>query len=307
MFDSRPVDLNYFLALSRTPHALLDLAAPGLAALLCLGSFPSPAVIVIGIITAFAGYTAVYALNDIVDYQVDRKTCLDHAACTSIRDLDSLFVRHPLAQGLIGYREALTWTFFWATLAIIGAWWLNPFCLLIFLIAALLEIVYCSLLKITWLRSLVSGLVKTSGPIAAVFAVNPEPPSLFLLTMFLWFFFWEIGGQNVPNDLTDMDMDRDLEAKTIPVRFGIRASTLIINLSLVIAYVLNIALIFLLPDDLNWIYLASAIVCGIYFLIIPALVLHLSNDTKKAFPLFNRASYYPLALLLIFAVSLLFH
>ena len=63
--------LKLFLALSRTPHGLLDLATPGLAALLCLGGFPTPGVTLLGLLTVFAGYTAVYALNDLVDYRTD--------------------------------------------------------------------------------------------------------------------------------------------------------------------------------------------------------------------------------------------
>jgi 4-hydroxybenzoate polyprenyltransferase len=305
ILDSRPFYLNYFLALSRTPHALLDVAAPGLAALLCLGSFPSPDLILIGLMTAFAGYVAVYALNDIVDYQIDRKTFSGHTNDSSIRDLDSLFVRHPLAQGLIGYREALAWTIFWGTLAMIGAYFMNPFCLGIFLLAAFLEIVYCSLLKITWLRSVVSGFVKTSGPMAAVFAVNPDPPALFLLMLFLWFFSWEIGGQNIPNDFSDMEADRTLQAVTIPVRFGIRVSILIITLSLLIAYGLSIALTALLPVKLDWVYLAGVSICGLYFLLLPAMALYLSPSTGKAFALFNRASYYPFALLVIVTIIFL--
>jgi 4-hydroxybenzoate polyprenyltransferase len=59
--------LKLFLALSRTPHGLLDLATPLLAALLWLGHLPPGDVTALGILGAFAGYTAVYALNDIVD------------------------------------------------------------------------------------------------------------------------------------------------------------------------------------------------------------------------------------------------
>src|SRR5512135_1255253 len=65
--------LKLFLALSRTPHGLLDLAAPALAALLWLGRFPPLSVTALGLLTVFAGYTAVYALNDVVDYRVDRE------------------------------------------------------------------------------------------------------------------------------------------------------------------------------------------------------------------------------------------
>ena len=61
------------MALSRTPHGLIDMATPGLAAMLWLGKVPSLPVLLLGILTAFAGYTAVYALNDVVDYRVDRE------------------------------------------------------------------------------------------------------------------------------------------------------------------------------------------------------------------------------------------
>ena len=48
-------------------------APPPLAPLLWLGYFPSPYIVIIGLVTTFAGYTAVYALNDIVDYKVDKE------------------------------------------------------------------------------------------------------------------------------------------------------------------------------------------------------------------------------------------
>ena len=61
--------LTVYLALSRTPHGVLDLAGPFCAALLCQGGLPPVSVVLLGLITVFAGYTAVYALNDIVDYR----------------------------------------------------------------------------------------------------------------------------------------------------------------------------------------------------------------------------------------------
>jgi hypothetical protein len=66
--------VKLFLALSRTPHGLLDLATPALAALLCYGGLPPFGVIILGLLTGFAGYTAVYALNDLVDYRVDQRS-----------------------------------------------------------------------------------------------------------------------------------------------------------------------------------------------------------------------------------------
>ena len=65
--------LKLFFALSRTPHGLVDMATPGLAALLGLGAFPPPLTIALGFMTVFAGYTAVYALNDVVDFRADKE------------------------------------------------------------------------------------------------------------------------------------------------------------------------------------------------------------------------------------------
>ena len=73
--------LKLFFALSRTPHGLLDMCTPAFGALLWLGHFPPVATIVIGIITTFAGYTAVYALNDVVDYNNSEGHHKKHLLC----------------------------------------------------------------------------------------------------------------------------------------------------------------------------------------------------------------------------------
>ena len=298
--------LNLFLALSRTPHLLLDLATPGLAALLCLGAFPSARVIVLGMITAFSGYTAVYALNDIIDYRVDKELIHSSTTYESKLDLDSVFVRHPLAQGMLSYKEALSWASAWAILALAGAFFLNPICLVIFLGATALEVIYCYLLKISHLRSIISGIVKTSGPIAAVFAVNQQPLVPFLIILFLWLFFWEIGGQNIPNDLSDLETDQQIKARTIPVRFGAQGSILIICSSLAIAVAMSMAMFWIVPNRISAVYLPGAMFSGLYFLLLPAYHLFKTRGAGEASRLFNRSSYYPLSMLLITVLSLAF-
>ena len=65
--------MKRFFALSRTSHGVLDLATPAFCALLWLGHFPELKIILLSIFTAFAGYTAIYALNDLVGTAVDRE------------------------------------------------------------------------------------------------------------------------------------------------------------------------------------------------------------------------------------------
>ena len=296
--------LKLFLALSRTPHGLLDLATPGLAALLCLGGFPPLGVTVLGLITVFAGYTAVYALNDVVDYRTD-KAKIGEGGLTGEGYLDGVMVRHPMAQGLLSFKEGLTWALAWAALALTGAYLLNPVCALFFILGCILEAVYCFMLEISHWRTLVSGVVKSLGGLAAVFAVNPNPSPLFLILLFLVIFFWEIGGQNVPADWHDLEADRRWHANTVPVRYGLEGSCKIILGSLILAAILLLPLMVASPLRFPWWLMALAMGAGVFLLIIPAVHLCQNRERSQATVLFNKASYFPSAVLLITVLALL--
>ncbi|MGW8160867.1 MAG: UbiA family prenyltransferase, partial [Desulfobulbales bacterium] len=159
--------LQLFLALSRTLHGILDLATPLLAALLWLGHIPAVSTVILGIIAAFAGYTAVYALNDIVDYKTDKQKILQAGFRQDDNYLDSAFVRHPLAQGMLTMPEAVVWAGGWALVSLLTAYLLNPICAFILILGCFLEIIYCLLLRVSRFRTLVSGVVKTLGGLAA--------------------------------------------------------------------------------------------------------------------------------------------
>ena len=297
--------LKLFLALSRTSHALLDIAAPCLAALVWLNVFPPVRIMVLGIGTALAGYLAVYALNDVVDFRLDREKARSNFPAAAIDDLDALYVRHPMAHGLLSLREGLVWTAVWALLALAGAFLLNPACVLIFMLSIILEILYCRMLQVSHLRIIISGVVKTLGGVAAVFAVDPRPSISFLIILFLWLFFWEAGGQNIPNDLIDVDEDTQLNAKTIPVQFGPGGARMIILASLVAAVIMNMILLGMRAVPHGAVLMIGGAVIGTYFLLIPGYRLYALKTRLQAAQLFNRASYYPLAMLVMVAVHML--
>jgi 4-hydroxybenzoate polyprenyltransferase len=296
--------LNLFLALSRTPHGLLDLATPGLAALLCLGGFPPLGVTVLGLITVFAGYTAVYALNDVMDYRAD-KAKIGEGGLTGEGYLDGVMVRHPMAQGLLSFKEGLAWVLAWTAVALTGAYLLNPICALILILGCILEAVYCFMLTISHWRTLVSGVVKTLGGVAAVYAVNSNPSLLFLMLLFLFIFSWEIGGQNLPADWHDLEADRRWQAKTVPVRYGPEGSCKIILGALILTVILLLPLMAASPLRFPGWTLALAVSAGGGLLIIPALRLCQTRERSQATALFNRASYFPVAILVITVLALL--
>ena len=296
--------LKLFFALSRTPHGLVDMATPALAALLALGAFPPLKIMVLGLLTTFAGYTAVYALNDVIDCPVDKKKLQQGGFQKSGDYLDAVMMRHPLAQGALSFRAGVLWVLAWSLLTLIGAYMLNPVCVFIFAGGCILEAVYCLMWRTSHLRTIVSGVVKTSGAIAAVFAVTPDPNRPFLITLFLWLFFWEIGGQNIPADWTDIEEDQRVQATTIPVRLGVESANVIILSCLTVAILLNVALFRLIPGGFDHVMAAAALLVGLYLLFIPAHRLYSTKERGDATALFNKASYYPLVLLVLVIIRL---
>jgi len=193
---------------------------------------------------------------------------------------------------------------FWFALALVGSYILNPVIVFILIAAALLEVVYCLLLKVTYLRTFVSGLVKASGPIAAVFVVNTNPPLSSLLLLFVWLFFWEIGGQNVPADWNDTVEDKRVNAKTIPIHFGTEKAGLIVVSALTVTVIASAFLPTISPINLGIPYIALSLAIGYFFLLQPALQLNKNKEGRDAAKLFDRASYYPVAQFALIAITL---
>jgi 4-hydroxybenzoate polyprenyltransferase len=135
--------------------------------------------------------------------------------------------------------------------------------------------------------------------------VDPHPSWSFLIILFLWLFFWEIGGQNIPNDWGDLDEDKGFQDKSVPLQFGARWANAAILGSLLLAVALNILVLRMAPLELEWPYSLICLLVGIAFLLAPAYRLYKSKDPLDALTLFNRASYYPLALLTVVGIRLI--
>lgn len=288
--------MKTFLALSRSTHGLLDVAMPGFAALLWLGGFPDWKVLALSLATAVAGYTAIYALNDLVGVKSDREK-FAAAGVNPGYSVEASALRYPLARGLLSLRNGIAWFAFWYALALTGAWLLNPPLVIVVLAAAVLEVAYCLLLKVSCWRTLVSGLVKSAGPVAAVYVVVPDPHLPHLALMVAWLMLWEIGGQNIPADWNDIEEDRRVGARTIPLVYGTRAAGTLVAASLVLCVALSLLLPLLSPLALGWPWHVASATTGILLLVVPGLRLFLSHEGRRAARLFDLASLYPVAML----------
>lgn len=295
--------MKRFFALSRTTHGVLDLATPGFVALLWLGSFPQWQIILLSLFTAFAAYTAIYALNDLVGIAVDKEKFV--GGINAGYSVEASDMRYPLAQRILSHREGWLWFAGWFIAALAGSYYLNPFIVIILIAAALLEVVYVLLLKVTYLRTFVSGLVKSSGPIAAIYVVNSNPPLDLVLLVLAWVFFWEIGGQNVPADWNDTVEDKRVNAKTIPLQLGTKTAGLIVVGALLITVIVSLFLPLASPLTLGWPYILASAAAGAYLLLRPGLQLARQQDGRLAAKLFDNASYYPMAQLTIITLFVL--
>jgi 4-hydroxybenzoate polyprenyltransferase len=293
--------MKKYFALSRTTHGILDIAMPAFCAILWLGKFPSWHVILLSLFTAIAGYTAIYALNDLIGIHMDREK-FSGGGINQGYSVEASDLRYPLARNVLDYRSGLIWFSIWFLLALIGSYTINPIIVVILVSATVLEIVYCFLFKVTYLRTLVSGLVKSSGPVAAVFVVNAHPPLQLLLLQIIWLIFWEIGGQNIPADWNDVEEDRRVNAKTIPLLFGMEQAGLIVVISLTLSVLTSLFLPMISTIHLGWPYLLASILAGYFLLLRPGLQLYQSKESRQAARLFDRASYYPFAQFLLIAI-----
>jgi len=287
-----------FFALSRTTHAVLDLAMPGFVALLWLGGFPSWQVLLLSIFAAFAAYTATYALNDLVGVAADKEKFV--GGINAGYSVEASELRHPLAQNALSYRSGLLWFGAWLIVALVCSYILNPMIILVLVGASVLAAIYCMLLKVSFLRTLISGLVKSSGPLAAILVVDPHPAPQRLLLVILWIFCWEIGGQNIPADWNDTAEDKRVNAKTVPLQLGPQKAGLLVLLALGLVVLLSLFLPLASPLPLGWVYLVATLAAGAALLLRPAYRLYRSREEGRlAAELFDHASYYPLAQLAI--------
>lgn len=289
------------LASSRTAQAHLSIAQPALGALLAAGAIPSARTIGFGLIAAWTGLHAVFALNDLLDVEVDRER-FAHLKGFAGFDVDAVIARHPLAQGALRRRELVAWISANASVAVVFAWLLHPSTVALFVGAAALEVLYCRLARRTALKFLVTGVMVAMGASAGWFAVTRRLDWTFVVFL-LWMAAWEIGGRNIVNDWSDVDEDRHLGLRTVPVVYGPgTASRLVLGFLLLTA---ALGLVVLVPSGLGTVAGLGALSAGGLLLVRPGILLAVDRTSADAHRLFNRASLYPPAMMVAIGLDLL--
>ena len=156
------------LDLSRSRSALLSLGEPVLGVLLAGRGIPSLRVSLLGLVAALAGYFCVYSLNDLLDLKADREELRVASSdplswSPAVTHLDITTLRHPVAAGALPLWVAVTWVSVLGVIGLSAAYLLRPLCAWLFVACALLEVLYCSLRRLSWLKTIVCRFARGTG------------------------------------------------------------------------------------------------------------------------------------------------
>lgn len=290
-----------FLGFSRVLQATLSVAEPFFFAVVALHGFPSPGRLILALSAGFAGSLAVFALNDLLDRDLDTAR-FAHLRSFEGFDIDSAVVRHPLAQRQIGMGAGMAWIGLLAAYALAVAWLLSPAAAGLFVGAAALELLYCKLAKVTPLKILVIGAMIGTASMAGWAAMTGEVRPREMAVLFAWMFAWEIGGRNIVNDFADVEEDERLGIRTVPVVYGPRVAARLTVAFLLATFAASLMLYVVSHFSLS--YLAGAAATGLFLLLLPAARLLRTPTPERAMALFTRACLYPPVMLLVLIASL---
>ena len=93
--------------------------------------------------------------------------------------------------------------------------------------------------------------------------------------------------------------DKLLNAKTLPLELGSQASRIIIFISILITVALSVVIFLVIPEKPSLLFLAGIFLAGIFTLFLPAFRLLKTKSPGHSAALFNKASFYPLTVLVI--------
>ncbi len=293
--------LSYMIASSRPLQAIFSITQPLFAAFLALHEIPELRFLLLFSIGSICGMFSVFALNDLVDHDIDKKIIQTKKEW----DIDSVFAQHPFTQGLISGNEQILWIVINGLIAAVCLYLLNPFALLLYFLAILLEAIYCKLALVSELKVILAGALVSLGALIGWFAAKGINEPKILFSLGLLFFAWEIGGRNIANDFSDIEQDKKLGIKTIasvygaitPSRFIVRFAMLTISANILLG----------LTASLGLVYLLITTIIGLILLVMPAINLIKNPTPQEALKYFNKASLYPvfifLTVLLVYLVS----
>jgi 4-hydroxybenzoate polyprenyltransferase len=231
-------------------HTIFSLSFALISMLLASKGLPSPYVI-FWILVAFMGArTGANAINRVIDAEIDKKN-----PRTATRQLP---------QGLMKKKEVILFSSLCFLVMIIGAYMLNPLCLILSPIALFLLIIYSYTKRFTWACHLVLGITSAAAPVGAWLAVTGKISWLPLFigaANTLW-----VAGFDIIYGSQDYDFDTSNGINSIPARFGVKNALHIAAFFHAITLVILI-IVGLLSPQLGLIYFIGIGIISVLFIL----------------------------------------
>lgn len=231
-------------------HTIFSLSFALISMLLASNGFPSPYV-VFWILVAFMGArTGANAINRVIDAEIDKKN-----PRTATRQLP---------QGLLKKKEVILFSTACFLVMILGAYMLNPLCLLLSPIALFLLIIYSYTKRFTWACHLVLGVTSAAAPVGAWLAVTGKITWLPLFigaANTLW-----VAGFDIIYGSQDYDFDTANGIHSIPSRFGVKNALHIAAFFHAITLIL-LVIVGMLSNQLSIIYFIGLAIISVLFVL----------------------------------------
>lgn len=237
--------IRTFGSLIKFSHTIF--ALPFALISLVLASYEIPFSLIFGekllwIVLAMVGArSAAMGFNRVVDADFDKKN-----PRTSSREIPA---------GKISVQTAWIFIVLASALFVFSAWMLNELCFYLSPVALSVIFFYSLTKRFTWAAHLFLGLGIGLAPVGAWLAITGEfdlVPILLGFAVTSW-----IAGFDIIYACQDVDFDRNVSLKSIPVRFGVENSLFFARMLHGVMVLLMLAVGLLVPS--GWIYFAGMI------------------------------------------------
>jgi 4-hydroxybenzoate polyprenyltransferase len=198
--------------------------------------------LLLAILAAAAARNAANALNRVIDARIDARNPRTAG-------------RH-LPAGILSSKALLVFSALMGLIVVVAAALLNPLCVALLPVAAILIVGYSYTKRFTWLCHYWLGVACAAAPMGAFLALSGRFEFRYFVlagAVALW-----VAGFDILYALQDIDFDRKEGIHSIPARFGSRGARLLSALSH-LGTAMGLAALPLFWD-LSWIYLGGIVI-----------------------------------------------
>jgi 4-hydroxybenzoate polyprenyltransferase len=193
-----------FLREIRIEHTLFALPFAYVGAILAARGIPAPAPLFWITLAVVGARTAAMAANRFLDREIDAR--------------NPRTARRAVASGALSPSTMLWASAIGLAVLLFAAWMLNPLCVKLMPIAALLLLTYPLCKRFTWATHFVLGAVDGLAPLGAYIGIAGKitlPAILLFAAVTIW-----VAGFDIIYALMDWDVDSAQGIRSLPARFG---------------------------------------------------------------------------------------